>query len=262
MSLNLSVRRQLTRSVNIERDRESLQFADYYVPTSRALRTVEQLTGVIRDGSRDRAWSLVGPYGSGKSSFALFLSHLLNHDEQLRQPSAQLLHRAAPDLAASFESQRLRFLVVSVVGSPEALGLKLLRALLLEAESFFNARRGRNPRVLLEIEELIDSKTVSHSEVMLLLRQLNQDLQKAGLNGMLIIVDELGKFLEYEVRHYGANDIFLLQSIAEECGKQSEFNLLCTVLLHQSMERYAKGLSDTLRNEWGKVQGRFEEVPF
>ncbi|MEX2327793.1 MAG: hypothetical protein WD558_08670, partial [Pseudomonadales bacterium] len=27
-------------------------------------------------------------------------------------------------------------------------------------------------------------------------------------------------------------------------------------------EQYAKGLGETLKNEWGKVQGRFEEVPF
>jgi hypothetical protein len=34
------------------------------------------------------------------------------------------------------------------------------------------------------------------------------------------------------------------------------------VLLHQSFEQYAKGLGESLKNEWSKVQGRFEEVPF
>ncbi|MEK9878054.1 MAG: hypothetical protein VW684_15455, partial [Betaproteobacteria bacterium] len=164
MSLKLSVRRQLTRSVNIERDRESLEFTEFYVPTSRALRTIDQLIKVLEEGSRDRAWSLIGPYGSGKSSFALFLSRLLNQDLSLSQPAVSLLKTASPELAAALISQEPRFLVVSVVGSPEPLGLKLIRALLTQAESFFNSRRGRNPKVLQELHNLVESKAASHSE--------------------------------------------------------------------------------------------------
>ena len=72
----------------------------------------------------------------------------------------------------------------------------------------------------------------------------------------------LASFLEFEARHYGANDIYLLQSLAEHaCGGQ-EANLYLFVLLHQSFEQYAKGLGESLKKEWSKVQGRFEEIPF
>ena len=45
-------------------------------------------------------------------------------------------------------------------------------------------------------------------------------------------------------------------------AKGNKANLLMFALLHQSFEQYAKGLGESLRNEWSKVQGRFEEVPF
>jgi hypothetical protein len=95
-----------------------------------------------------------------------------------------------------------------------------------------------------------------------LFSEAQKALAKIGFKGILLIVDELGKFLEYEARHYGANDIFLLQSLAEHACGGSKCNLFLFVMLHQSFEQYAKGLGESLKNEWSKVQGRFEEVPF
>ncbi|NOX66559.1 MAG: hypothetical protein GXO85_12425 [Chlorobi bacterium] len=56
--------------------------------------------------------------------------------------------------------------------------------------------------------------------------------------------------------------MYLLQALAEHACKGSKVNLFLFVLLHQSFEQYAKGLGENLKNEWSKVQGRFEEVPF
>ncbi len=33
-------------------------------------------------------------------------------------------------------------------------------------------------------------------------------------------------------------------------------------MLHQAFEQYARGLGESLKNEWAKVQGRFENIPF
>ena len=62
------------------------------------------------------------------------------------------------------------------------------------------------------------------------------ELQEAVLNskgkGILIIFDELGKFLEYEARHYGANDIYLLQALAEHAylGQGANIYIYITVI--------------------------------
>jgi hypothetical protein len=95
-----------------------------------------------------------------------------------------------------------------------------------------------------------------------LLKKLQQAVSHKSGKGLLIVIDELGKFLEYEARHSGANDIFLLQELAELAYQDSDANILLVVLMHQAFEQYAKGLSTALKNEWSKVQGRFESIPF
>jgi hypothetical protein len=64
--------------------------------------------------------------------------------------------------------------------------------------------------------------------------------------------------LDAEVAHFGANNIFLLQTLADRVIAAHAAKLTVVVLLHQSMDQYARGLGDTLRNEWAKVQGCFE----
>ncbi|WP_432746125.1 hypothetical protein ABXJ76_08800 [Methylobacter sp. G7] len=95
-----------------------------------------------------------------------------------------------------------------------------------------------------------------------MLKKLQQAVSNTSGKGILIVIDELGKFLEYEARHQGANDIFLLQALAEAAYQDSDANILLVVLMHQAFEQYSKGLGAYLKNEWSKVQGRFESIPF
>ena len=74
---NVSVKTLYTRSINLERDQDSLDVLKSYVPTSRALRTLRRIAESMNDQGSPRAWTLVGPYGSGKSAFSLFASELL-----------------------------------------------------------------------------------------------------------------------------------------------------------------------------------------
>ena len=68
-----------TRSINLERDQDSLDVLKSYVPTSRALRTLRRLAESMSIDGSPRAWTLVGPYGSGKSAFSLFASELFSY---------------------------------------------------------------------------------------------------------------------------------------------------------------------------------------
>ena len=51
------------------------------------------------------------------------------------------------------------------------------------------------------------------------------------------------------------------QDLAER-GSRSEGHLVIVGILHQSFEQYAGKLNRTARDEWAKVQGRFQNVPF
>ena len=71
-----------SRSINLERDADSRDILNAYIPTTRAIQTLDKIAETFNNKSAPRAWSLVGPYGSGKSSFAVFLSHLLEDQER------------------------------------------------------------------------------------------------------------------------------------------------------------------------------------
>tara|TARA_R110002072_G_scaffold301164_3_gene480304 strand:+ start:85640 stop:88741 length:3102 start_codon:yes stop_codon:yes gene_type:complete len=142
------------------------------------------------------------------------------------------------------------------------MGKKIIRGLSASVVQYFTKFKGSNPKVVSRIEELVELEIVSTSVVLEIMLELQAALAKKKCKGIYIVIDELGKFLEFEARHYGANDIYLLQTLAEHACKGDECNLFLFVLLHQSFEQYAKGLGESLKNEWAKVQGRFEDVPF
>ncbi len=263
---NIKVNTHYTRSVNLERDANSIEVIKAYIPTSRALRTFDKINDTFSEEQAPRAWSLVGPYGSGKSSFAVFLSHLLsNSEDETTDQALNVLRKSDSDLGDEFNKHvkgTAGYLKVLIVGAPEAMGKRILKGLLSGAKEFWQGRKGPKLKVIKKLECLIENDEVSVSEIIDIIKQLQDKVLATNGKGIVLLIDELGKFLEYEARHYGANDIYLLQSIAEHACKGSKANLLLFVMLHQSFEQYAKGLGESLKNEWSKVQGRFEEVPF
>lgn len=267
MSLHnlVTVNTHYTRSINLERDSESVDVVKAYIPTSRALRTFTRISDAFNSGLLPRAWSLIGPYGSGKSSFSVFLSQLLSHpDEVGTQAAQQVLKKAEKSLAKQFSKEIMDsdgYLRVLITGAPESMSKRLIEGFALAAQAYWDSLPGKNPKIVKALKDAvkIDNST---SKTMKLIVELQENLAQTYCKGILLVIDELGKFLEYEARHYGANDIYLLQSLAEHACKGSQVNLFLFVLLHQSFEQYAKGLGENLKNEWSKVQGRFEEVPF
>lgn len=255
-----------TRSVNLERDADSIEIIHSYIPTSRALRTFLRIADTFKKNQAPRAWSLVGPYGSGKSSFSVFLSHLLSRPSaQTTKASHVVLAKSDKLLANSFKASVRKndgYLKVLVTGSPEPMAKRLLQGFFFAAENFWSQRSGKNPNIISLLKTAARKDSVTVSEILDLIQKLQLALEKANCGGILLIIDELGKFLEFEARHYGANDIYLLQALAEHACKGNKVNLLLFALLHQSFEQYAKGLGENLKNEWSKVQGRFEEIPF
>lgn len=262
----ISINTHYTRSVNLERDASSLDIIQSYIPTSRALRTFSKVADTLHNQQAPRAWSLVGPYGSGKSSFSVFLSQLLGHPEDIATKEAlHVLNNSEKDLAVRFKASTREtggYLNVLITGAPEPLGLRLVRGLSESAENYWQGKRGKNPGIVKRLQIAAADDSITTTELIDLIKELQVQLAKTNAAGILLVIDELGKFLEYEARHYGANDIFMLQALAEHACQGSEVNLLMFVLLHQSFEQYAKGLGESLKNEWSKVQGRFEEVPF
>lgn len=79
--------------------------------------------------------------------------------------------------------------------------------------------------------------------------------------GVLIIIDEFGKYLEYAAKNDPERELYFLQQLAEFANTDNRDLLLITTL-HQDFSAYSSGLNKAQRNEWIKVKGRFKEVSF
>jgi hypothetical protein len=94
-----------------------------------------------------------------------------------------------------------------------------------------------------------------------LITAINEIYKKAlkKNKGIILLIDEFGKVLEYAAKHEPEKEVFELQRLAEYASSK---NILLVTSLHQSFESYAFELNKRQRDEWSKVKGRFKEVPF
>ena len=121
----ISINTNYTRSINLERDASSSSIAKSYIPTSRTISTLTRIADSLNKEDNPRAFALIGPYGSGKSAFAVFLAHLLGPtgDEGTKSAS-QVLHKADQLLHDEFcfHTDRTQgYLPVLITGTPEPL---------------------------------------------------------------------------------------------------------------------------------------------
>lgn len=253
------IRRRFLRSVHLERDFADSQALDGYVITPQTRSHLEHLADGLRDTSGQRAWRITGDYGSGKSSFALLLAHLLS--ERGSKLPGQL--RNAVDFC-KLGVPRPNLLPVLVTGSAEPIGVALLRAIVREL--LMVSGRGRSPSVIERVRLQIKHSeigTISDETVVRLVLEASEHIVSAGKgSGMLIILDELGKFLEYGALHPERQDVYLLQTLGEAASRSGRTPLFIVGLLHQGFHAYADHLTQSAQKEWEKVAGRFDELLF
>ena len=266
LATKIKVDTHYTRSINLERDRDNQFVLNTYLPTTRAVQTLERIAATFGQTEAPRAWALIGPYGSGKSAFGIFCTHLLSAPNKGPHNAAlKILRRVKPSVASKYKKQLKdsgNICQILITGGPEPFGEAVVRNALIAAERFWHGKRGKRPAIIGRLRTAQKKGINGPSDILKLISDLQDAVSRSGGNGIVIAVDELGKFLEYEARHYGRNDIFLLQMLAEQAQTASSVPMYVLVLLHQTFEQYARGLGEALRTEWAKIQGRFETIPF
>ena len=253
-----------TRAVNVERDSGAVATIGAYYPTPRAIQVLEDTAAAFSRGIEGRAWSLIGPYGTGKSAFGVFLHALLGaNGEAATAEALSVLSKSSPALAKRFRRQKPMCRVV-LTGSPELLSRRLLTKMDAAASAFWQGRPGRKPQVLKRIHEACAARKVVEREVLEMVDGLQDALERIGAGGLLFVIDELGKFLEFEAREEDANigSTYLLQELAERSYHGRKANLMLFTLQHQAFDMYARRMSEQVQNEWARVQGRFQTVSY
>ena len=186
------------------------------------------------------AFTWTGPYGSGKSSLAVALGTVLNGDEALRRRAESILGQTTSTKLAEAMPPRSRgWRMLPVMGRrdrPErVIGESIVAGNLLP---------GKAPRVWTEPDILDALKEIAA-------------LNPRASGGLLVLIDEMGKFLE-AAAHDGS-DIHLFQQLAE-LASRSGGRLIVVGILHQAFEEYAHLLSRQMRDEWAKIQGRYVDL--
>lgn len=260
------IRSRFARSVNLELDFYGGIQRDGYILTSLARGTLSRIAdGLIQPGG-SKAWTLTGPYGSGKSAFALFLASLLSVPSTTNAPTQLQLKAELPDVWRALFDKRTknplpvgRFLPVLITGAREPVARSVARGFMqgLQHLDTPNARRK-----IAEFQNLLLLENPSDRDVLGPIERTVKSLVESGeVIGVLMVLDELGKHLEFSAMSPEKGDLYLLQSLAEHAQRSNYPSILIT-LLHQSFERYAERLSALERSEWSKVQGRFEDIAF
>jgi hypothetical protein len=260
------VRRRFFRSVNLAADAVRADACEGYALTPLGLSTLRRIRQGMAAGHHERAWSLTGPYGVGKSAFVVMLAQLFA-GEDLADPTLAMRAVSAvdPPLARSLKgaAQSAGLCPLLVTGTFGPLLPSLLNA--LEAAVRAHHRGATRQRMLDEIEAIREaegsSRDVQRRVIALVEGFASRD--SARYRGVLLVVDELGKCLEYAAQHHDrVDEVFLLQELAEVASRSGDRPVVLVTLLHQSFERYARDLTAEHRAEWMKVQGRFEDVAF
>ena len=266
------VKGRFRRSVHLERDFYTENALDGYVLTATAREMVSRVISTLGNETSSKAWSLTGPYGSGKSAFALFAAKLLGDpDASTTQQALDLLRRGDTKLYEKFKyingnekSALSGFCPVLISGERAPLSLGLLRGLV----HGLTASNGTIPAASLiqktqKLLETAEKGTLpSASEITTLFESATNVICESGGSGLLVVIDELGKFLEYATQQPAQGDMFVLQTLAEFADRSENTPLFLMTILHQAFELYAERAGKSQQEEWAKVQGRFEDVAF
>lgn len=260
------------RSVHLERDFYSENVLDGYILTATARETLSRIIATFEYEEMSKAWSLTGPYGSGKSAFALYAAKLLGHiDSPTTQQAIEKLKNSDTSLYERFlnlngngSKTSSGYCPVLISGERAPLSIALLRGL----DRGISNANGSHLSLSLrqEISDLLEKTSndnlPSASEVTHLFESATDQICNSGGSGVLLIIDELGKFLEFAAQHTSQGDMFILQSLAELADRSNPTPLFLLTILHQAFEAYAERTAQSQREEWTKVQGRFEDVVF
>lgn len=261
---------RFARSASLERDMARREPLDGYVVTARALDVVERIAATAANGVAGGAWSLTGPYGSGKSSLALLIDAAFGECGATRAVATELIEATSPAVAdllvrahQARGTEERGFHRAVVTARREPLHYTVLQALHSAViRAYGTIPSGRTFRAAKTLKTALadaasdDPRRVGPSPAALLevARCLAEDAP------LLLIIDEFGKNLE-AISDGSDADPYLLQQLTE-AGQGAGLPIFALTLQHLSFEDYLAGADGPRRREWAKVQGRFEDVAY
>lgn len=241
----ITINQRYKSSTRIDGDSEDLRsFIDDFILHGTAVNVLDTVSREY-DANAQRVYTITGPYGSGKSTVALFLSCLLSTDAKLREYATAKL-QLSPVLLSEFQKRfaiNIGWKTVKHVCGLESPANSILQSLYIALGITHDVNK---------IADLTDDECLSEIKLVLSSTQSNDD-------GVLILLDEMGKALDYQSR--ANKDLHLFQALADVV-QQADRPVLMIGFLHQAFSDYAKNKDAKTQQEWSKVQGRYRDLSF
>jgi energy-coupling factor transporter ATP-binding protein EcfA2 len=256
-------------STNIEYD--NIITLNNYLPSASTLEVIDRfLTGLSGNTKNGRMLSITGPYGSGKSTMAVFLNGLISNKDSTDYKTAYtILKNESSNIAKTFHNTREKLHihekgVIRCVSTArrEPITATILRALDNGAIKYFGKKYTKKhfsqaSSLHQSVLALRNNKIPSTKQIIDIIVDLCE------IAPTVIMIDEFGKNIEYfTTDETQQSDLFLLQELAEMSGTTRKIPLSIITLQHMAFEEYAIGASSTQKQEWAKIQGRFEDIPY
>ena len=194
-----------------------------YITTPNAEKVFNNIINNYKKGFS--SFNIVGAYGTGKSSFLISFEKTIN--------KKQLYFNYDP--SKFIDVQGFEFL--NFVGEYNS-----LIDVFAQKFNLSSNRHISNRKILDELDDYYSS-----------IEKINK--------GLVIVIDEFGKFLEYAAKNNPEEELYFIQNLAEYANND-EKNILFITTLHQNFHAYSLGLSRAQKQEWDKVQGRLKEITF
>lgn len=239
--------RRYVRAVDLARDFRDPRALDGYVVTASVRQAIDRLNDGLRSGSTQRAFRVTGPYGSGKSSFGLFLAKLLSRD-----PDAMAIAAVA---GASGSAEVPGFKPLLVVGRRASFAGDLVDAVRAALGNSADA-------VLGPIADPSIPPDAGHAALSALAAVIAyaRHVHATEGNAVLVLVDEMGRYLEHAAGNPRTEDPTIFQRLAELAGGSASVPIAVVAFLHHRFSDYVAGLGEWIEAEWSRSAERFEEI--
>lgn len=312
------------RSINPQYDLGNKEYIAAYIPTPNTCRALTGLLNATRPDASHRATLLYGPYGSGKSLFAVLLAEIFSRPPDVTEtlaPVVARLQRFSPetaDIVETYVQDGPRLLTIVLSGDEDDLATALLRALTrsLHQVGLGDIRPRTHYRAALETLQMWrrDFPAIYEQLDSLLARECQEnsspiggvgDLQDAlavgddrafdlflsfypqltagatfnfyyrqsvvdayketvatlcaetDYDGVVVIWDEFGRFLESHISEPFGKDAALLQEFAEFANRSGTTQVHLILITHKIISGYAFGLPAEYEKEWARIAERF-----
>lgn len=233
----VKVTQQYLRSVRVDTDLGRYDSLDGYVCNKSAQTVFENIANQVIN-TEQRAFTLTGPYGSGKSSLAITFLSALMQDKKIRDKAySRLDKKITPLFNKAFPIDK-GWSILAITGKRANIVKELYDCL----------------KKTTQLESFEKNEALGHK----LIEQLKEYSTSAKHDGLIIMIDEMGKYLEYSAQN--GEDIHFLQDLAETASR-SNGKIIVFGILHQAFRQYSSKLGSEAQNDWAKVQGRYVDIP-